>query len=202
MNFLDEISKDSLQELFNIGMGKAGASLSEMVNEEIELSIPKVLCVPLHSLQESVLLDANKEICTLTQHFSNEKINAEAKLLFTEEKSLELVKIFLDKNVELKELTDLEEDALLEIGNVILNSFFGSISNILKIEFEGTIPNLNRSKMSQLFDKEKSIESKVVLAGYVDFSIVSLSITGYILLLIDLKILDDFLNKINESMVV
>ena len=43
MKALDELHQDMLTELFNLGMGNAANALSEMVNEEVLLSIPEVL---------------------------------------------------------------------------------------------------------------------------------------------------------------
>lgn len=39
---LNELQQDMLTELFNIGMGNAAAALSEMVSEEVLLSIPQI----------------------------------------------------------------------------------------------------------------------------------------------------------------
>ena len=39
---LNELQEDMLTELFNLGMGNAASALSEMVSEEILLSIPKI----------------------------------------------------------------------------------------------------------------------------------------------------------------
>ena len=38
----DEIFVDAISEILNIGMGQAAASLSEMVDEEVMLSVPYV----------------------------------------------------------------------------------------------------------------------------------------------------------------
>ena len=39
---LDELELDLLAELFNIGVGKAANSLSQMVDQEIKLSVPSI----------------------------------------------------------------------------------------------------------------------------------------------------------------
>lgn len=189
-----------------MGMGQAAASLSEMINEEITLSIPRVLCLSSEELISTLNISSEDDICALTQSFQDNLIKAEAKLIFTEDKSLELVRTFLNRSVDLDELTDLEEDALLEIGNVIINSFVSCISDILKTQFEGTIPVLVKKRLSSLFvnqntNLEEDKNDKVVIAGYVDFTIVSKEITGYLILLLDFNILELFVQNLLDSMV-
>ena len=41
LNILSELENDLLGELFNIGVGRAANSLSQMVNQEVTLSVPE-----------------------------------------------------------------------------------------------------------------------------------------------------------------
>ncbi|MBM3558195.1 MAG: hypothetical protein FJX47_21855, partial [Alphaproteobacteria bacterium] len=44
---LTDIERDGTGELMNVGVGKAAAALGRLVRGEIELSVPRVLLVPL-----------------------------------------------------------------------------------------------------------------------------------------------------------
>ncbi|WP_380081229.1 chemotaxis protein CheC [Kluyvera intermedia] len=39
---MSEIEADSLKEIFNIGVGHAAAAMSDIVNEEVRMSVPSV----------------------------------------------------------------------------------------------------------------------------------------------------------------
>ncbi len=39
---MSEIEADSLMEIFNIGVGHAAAAMSDIVNEEVRMSVPSV----------------------------------------------------------------------------------------------------------------------------------------------------------------
>ncbi len=43
---LSELQEDAISELLNIGMGTAASALSQMVGEEVMLSVPSVTIVP------------------------------------------------------------------------------------------------------------------------------------------------------------
>ncbi|NRA85529.1 MAG: chemotaxis protein CheC, partial [Gammaproteobacteria bacterium] len=53
---ISEDYRDTLSELFNIGMGKAANSLSEMLSDEIILTVPQLECM---SYEEAMVLYLN-----------------------------------------------------------------------------------------------------------------------------------------------
>ena len=42
LDTLSELEQDAIAEAFNIGIGKAGSALSEMVGKEVTLSVPQL----------------------------------------------------------------------------------------------------------------------------------------------------------------
>ena len=54
-------------------------------------------------------------------------------LLFPKSNSLQLVRTLLKDQVPLDNLTELEQEALLEVGNVMLNACFGTVTNLLQL---------------------------------------------------------------------
>ena len=43
---LDEDTRDALAETFNLALGHAALHFSELVNEEVEMSVPQVALIP------------------------------------------------------------------------------------------------------------------------------------------------------------
>jgi len=67
---LTELQRDTITELLNIGMGCAAAALSEMVGEEVALSVP---CVEVLSRRDAAVLVREKgceRIVAVLQEFS------------------------------------------------------------------------------------------------------------------------------------
>ena len=132
MTELSELQKDALGELLNIGMGRASASLSEMVGEEVELSVPKVDTL---SRDEAIIrinsLVGNK-VTAIKESFKG-AFWGDALLLFPENHSLELVRALIkDDTLPAEMISEMEQEALTEVGNIILNACLGSLANIFQ----------------------------------------------------------------------
>jgi chemotaxis protein CheC len=138
---LDQDQLETLSELFNIGVGKAAAVLSEMVDEEVSLSVPFIECKDFDKALEQLQASTTAQVDAVEQSF-NGTFSGIACLLFSEKSSFLLVQRLLGTEVPLDELTEMEHDALKEIGNIILNACFGTISDILHVPLESGLPKL------------------------------------------------------------
>jgi len=204
MNGLNDIQIDALNEIINLGMGKAAYSLSEIVQEEVTLSVPNSLFLSKNEVCE--ILDANDEsrLSGVSQQFQG-KINGDAILLFPELKSLEIVRLFLKESVPLHMLTEMEQDALSEIGNIILNAGLSSISDFMQTELDSGLPKF-RSGSSREFLNDAANDDEPVLFVKVEFGLKSREICGYVLYLMNLGSLeqiafsiDNYLNNLMRA---
>ncbi len=199
MSYLSDIEIDSLREVFNISMGRAAASLSSTVGEEVELTIPEILLITPQEAVQHLPLGQSREICSVSQFYKGVDMEMEAKLIFSEENSLELARAFIGKDTSIEDMAQLEQDSILEIGNILINNFMGSIANLLNVEFEGSLPFFNISSPLDIFSHLK-VSPKTIMAALVHFTIISKNITGLIVLLIDSKLIDEFLNKLLKAL--
>ena len=101
---LSEMEVDLLTELFNLGVGSAAASLSQMVKQEIKLSVPHIEFLNINQIADK--LGAERSICSVSQLVSG-PFTAKSMLLFPEENSFEIVRQLLGN--------DLPDDALIEL---------------------------------------------------------------------------------------
>src|SRR6201992_1271718 len=117
---LNELELDALTELVNIGVSNAATSLREMVGREILLSVPKVELI---ARDAAVAMQSGSETARLVavhQVFEGD-ITGRAMLIFPETNSLELVRAVTGGELSLEDIIELEQEALAETGNVILN---------------------------------------------------------------------------------
>jgi chemotaxis protein CheC len=70
-------------------------------------------------------------VCGVSQHYEG-AFATEAILMFPEDKSLDIVRLMVGDAVPLQELTEMEQEAMSEIGNIILNSCVGTLANIFQ----------------------------------------------------------------------
>ena len=92
---LSELEHDTISELINIGVGRAASSLSEMVEQPVELTVPRITFVERFS--DTELAKAPTEVVSAVSQTFDGPFKGEAMLVFPEERSLELVPSWLQQ---------------------------------------------------------------------------------------------------------
>jgi chemotaxis protein CheC len=196
--YLGDLEVDALTELVNIGVSRAAASLRQMVGRQVFLSVPSVEVV---SRNEAVTLMTEREIGDLVavrQDFSG-AFAGRALLIFPEANSLALVRAVTGDDLDDAEMRDLEDEALAETGNVVLNNCLATMANMLQRPLEMSLPGVLRGEGGRLFQLEDAASPEgVVLFLYINFAISERDIRGYIAVLMDLPSLDSLRTLIAE----
>lgn len=180
---LNELEQDALTELFNIGVGHAASAMNELLNEELMLAVPVIKILPRSSLAETLQLQ-DKRICGVHQSVTG-LFRANVLLLFPEDKSLELVKLMLGENVPRDIMTEMQQEALCEIGNIILNACVGAMANVLENESHASLPSLYRGTMDQVLGNDDAQKVELTLVIFIDFEAEKRRIRGYLVFLLD-----------------
>jgi len=194
---LSDINLDTLTELFNIGIGQAAASLSEMINENVELTVPKVTVMTMEEASRGYTEEDSSKLSAVKQSFEGD-FSGKALLIFPENDSLELVRRLLATDVSIEELSELEEDALLEVGNVILNACFYTISDILDCKITGEIPTHTQGSGRQLMTEGGIETDSIVLQLSMDFSIPNHNVHGAISFLMSMNALQKLIGLLDQ----
>ena len=194
---LTELQKDGIGELLNIGMGRAASSLSEMTGDEIKLSVPQVNLFNPHQLDE--VLDVGDSKMTSVNQSIEGAFLGNAILLFPEKRSLDLVRALSQDTVPLMDMTEMEEEALSEVGNIIINACVGSLSNILNDEIRSGLPIFRRDYFRNIFLdlQDDNGDQKLVLFIQIDFIMSQHDINGYVAILFGVDAMEAFLNKVD-----
>ena len=115
---LSDIEQDALGESFNLALGQAAAVFADLVNEEIQLSVPTVEILEREALvkrlEELTGTKAAQDLCCIAQHYvAGKAFDTDTLLLFPEHGSLEIVRRMLGRTeIHLDQITELEQDAL------------------------------------------------------------------------------------------
>jgi len=184
---LSEMELDVLKEAFNVGAGKAAASLEQLVTgeHELHLSVPEVMVVSIDSLTQLMGKGAGEHCSGVVQSFLG-PFNGSAVLIYSEEESLEMVRALLGQNIPLSDLPVMRAEALQEIGNIVLNSTLGGISQLLEIELETGLPELKSGTSKEIFvDGAGYGDSDSIIYLRMCFSLSHSNLDGHIGLTLD-----------------
>ncbi|SMH48545.1 chemotaxis protein CheX [Azospirillum agricola] len=186
---LTDLERDALTELVNMGVGRAATHLSRMVSDQVLLSVPSVDIVSRDAATEFLTTRERSGLVAVEQQFQG-SFAGRALLIFPEANSLELARAVLGSELTLAEIVDLEQDALAEIGNIILNGCLVVIANTLKDRLSISLPAVLRGSGGNILQDKNGTSDELVLFLYIDFSIRSRSIRGYIALLMGVSSLE------------
>lgn len=200
---LDELERDALTELVNIGVSRAAASLRKMVNKQVILSVPSVEIVTRKSAASLIGQRESEKLVAIQQQFEG-PFSGRALLIFPESNGLSLVRAIVGDEMGETDLVDMEEEALAETGNVILNGCLGSMGNMLQHTLKMSLPHVRRGDSNLLFEVlPGATEEGYVLFLYINFSVKEHDIRGYIAMIMDLPSMErlkqhiaDFIDRV------
>lgn len=192
---LNEQELDVFKELLNIGVGKAGALLNELVQAPIKLSIPKIIVQELDTFLVQYYDADSNPYFAVKLNFAG-TFSGLAEIVFPSESGNNLVSVLTGEEKYSEELDNVRAGTLNEVANMLLNGVMGSISNLLNEKFEYSIPVYCEDTFKNLLALTSS--NKVILMGETHFEVEKLSIDGDIIILLEIPSFENLKTELNK----
>ncbi len=193
---------EAIKELCNIGVGKGASVLNTMLSCHITLSVPNVKIISCEDFKEELKLFAKESSISAVSLGFQGVISGSAQLMFPTETASSLVAVLVDERDAL-DMDALRSGTFCEVGNIVLNGVMGSISNILELTFEYSVPEYIETSPDN-FIKKPSVTQKdsQVLLAKTYFNINELDIDGDIAIFMKIgaihKLIDTIEKKFNR----
>lgn len=202
MSILNEIERDALTEIFNVGAGRAAQSLSEIVGDEVRLSVPSVEVLRSGAIDEQVLPRTRGRFATVSQNFDG-PFDAEAVLLFTEDRALSIVRDMMGSQMSIEDLAEFEQEAMCELGNIILNACLSAMADMLGISLNSSLPTYAMSSPDEITTRlaEKGVEdgdSSYILVLHIDLVLEKHHTEGHLIFLLSSTSLSKLISHIQQ----
>lgn len=128
---LSEVQADAIQELGNIGAAHAATTLSVMLGSTIEMSVPAIKVVDLAQLG----MFMGEESAAMVAFELQGDIPHGGYILFyiTRGSAVRLTNTMLGMTEMNRPLTEMDESALLEVGNIMVSAFLDATAELLGI---------------------------------------------------------------------
>ena len=187
---LTELERDALTELVNIGVSRAAGGLRKMGGEQVLLSVPSIELINQRTAAALVGEREGQELVAVRQGFAG-VFSGQAMLIFPKAKSLQLVRAVVGEEMPEDALGEIEQEALAETGNVILNGCLATMANMLRQPLSMSLPEVLRGDGQTLFGASPAPrQDDLVLFLYINFSLLDREIRGYIAVIMDLPSLE------------
>ncbi len=153
-----------LNQITDIALLEAAGMISTLCPQEVQVSAVSAQVTTIKQLP-SLLDKSSLDWVAISQRL-NGFVEGHAIYFISDENSRSLVRGILEEATRLRELSEMEEEALSEVGNIIINSCLSSYSQILKGVIGTQLPLLSRGHTDQLLavfcDEEKASELFVI----------------------------------------
>ncbi len=123
------VHKDALQELANIGAAHSATTLSQMLNSQIGMSVPEIIVVDIAEVSKYV----SDELTTMIVFELQGDIPHGGFLVlhFPRDSAVRTAHIVQDQSPPTEESAEMDQSAILEVGNIMVSSFLSASSDLL-----------------------------------------------------------------------
>jgi len=142
---LSPIQLDVLQEVGNIGAGNAATSLSQLLNEKVDMTVPAVNIVPFDDIFSKIGVE-EVVIGVIVRVLGDTPGN----ILFTLEKEVALKIISSLIGEQQDQITEIGSSALCEIGNIISSSYMNAIAKLTNLVLMPSVPAVTLDMMGAI----------------------------------------------------
>jgi chemotaxis protein CheC len=147
MPFMDEIKTihlDILKEIGNIGAGNAATALSTLLNQKVDMSVPKVEVVSFNEMMELV---GGPENVVVSIYF---RIDGDAPgsmyfVMSLEQATSIISRLIGDSTFTIEQIENhpFAVSAIQEVGNILIGSYVSSLSDFTQLNLHHSVPSLS-----------------------------------------------------------
>lgn len=178
---VSEMQLDALREVINIGVGRAAATLNEMLQKHVSLQIPDVTIIELDGLDDALGTLNSERLSSVRLGFSGE-FSGMASLVFPPDSAAKLVDALTD-SAPSADMDSLRIATLSEVGNIVINGVMGSLSNMMSLHLNYTLPSYTERRLNELLVPDSIDDEGPILIARTHFHIEELALQGVIYLL-------------------
>ncbi|MFA5236687.1 MAG: chemotaxis protein CheC [Methanoregula sp.] len=126
---LSAVQMDAMQELGNIGAAHAATTLSQMLSSPVEMSVPKIKVVDVAQLASHI----GEESAALVVFELQGEIPHGGYIIFyiSRKSAVHLTNTMLGLTDPDRPLNEMDESALLEVGNIMASAFLDATAELL-----------------------------------------------------------------------
>lgn len=195
---MENMDFDVLTEIGNIGAGNAVTALSQMINTKVDMYVPQVKMLSFQELAE--ILGGEETLVAGIMLSLEDDVEGSMLFMLEADNAHKLVSQLMGSPMgEEDTFTEIEQSALMELGNIITGAYLSAISKMtnlvispsvpyLAVDMAGAILSVPAIEFGKLGDQALLIESK--------FRDDDVDISGYFIMIPTLESYDSILKAL------
>lgn len=191
---------DILKELGNIGAGNAATSLSQLLNQRVDMNVPDVKLLELKDVPY-ILGGADVPVMGVTVLVEGDA-DAQILLLFTKESSERLIENIVAGFSPNDISQEIRQSVLLEVGNIVGTTFLNALGSFTNMTFIPTVPGIANDMAGAILDSvlvTGADGNNIILIVIAEFAVKGEVIDGYLLFVPSPSSLEKIFNALGVS---
>ncbi|MDH7576738.1 MAG: chemotaxis protein CheC [Bacillota bacterium] len=199
---LSPLQVDALKEIGNIGAGNAATALSKLINDRVQMSVPRVRILPFAKVAE-IVGGAETLVAGIYLKISGSAPGGILFLLpFSDAKQLVNILLQSQAGESVQPLSELERSALMEVGNILTGSFLNALAMFTSLSYFPSVPALSADMAGALlgtvfYDLGKTGDYALFIET--EFRYQTNHVVGYLFFLPEADSLDRILSTLGVS---
>lgn len=192
---------DVMREIGSIGTSHAATSLSKMLQKEIRITIPQVNIL---GYEEAVgRIGDMEQIVAATLVKMSGDVDGLMLFLFNLDFANTVLEKMIGESYEgFERMDELARSALTEIGNIIICSYINAFSQLVNVDIELSVPSATMNMLGAILTvpiAEYGYETDKLMYCNADFVMDGKQLSDWLLMLPDIRSLNDILDKLGVS---
>ena len=183
---IETVDRDALTELFNVGLHKAAASLSELTGDRITVEPTRLWLCPMDEMEERLLRLCDGELATVHQIFSG-AVSGDAVLLIEYDKAAALSRLMTADGVAYNgRLDESAREVLAEIGNIVLSACLSAFGDMLRVSVGFSVPRIRVESVKGILRSlvVESEELQYAMIAATRFQLANTEVDGYLIVIV------------------
>jgi len=148
---LNDMHKDVLLELGNIGTGNALTSLSQLTCHPIQMDLPSIRITEMNRLPEIIDFPGNRNAGVVIDVHGD--LDCVITFLLNEQFARVIAEELTGEPVtDLTQMSEMQESSIREVGNIMCNAYLNALASMLESEFSVSLPNLKLGASRDILD--------------------------------------------------
>lgn len=197
---LDELSRDILKEIGNIGTGNAVTALSQMLMHPVEIAVPDLKIMKYQEV--CTLLNDAEELQTGIMVGVSGDMQGMFLFLLSETFTMAVIdKILGTESRSITGLGDMEHSLICELGNIMCGSYINALAAVMDMSLDVSVPDMcidmGGAILSVPLSRFLRVSDDILMIDNL-FRLGGASFHGRILFLPEPESLDAMLRKLRE----
>jgi chemotaxis protein CheC len=197
---LQNVDLDALTELFNVGLHRAAASLSELTGQRILVELPRLWISRIEEVRPRLFDLLDGELATVHQIFRG-PVGGDAVLVLEHEKAALLARLMTGGEVAIGgRLDQSAREVLAEVGNVVLGACLSAFGDMLRVEVAFSVPRMHVESLDGLLRSMQvdTTDLQYALVVATQFRLSELAVGGYMIIALGVTSLELITRTLGE----